>query len=123
MWWRSQRFSRSCTRSRSAPLRLSSASTIRRGAIEAVAFGEVGDDFAAPAQLAVGRQHELFVGRAGEAVGALGDLGGDDLGRGAAQRLGVGFAIGARQGEAEALDRADKVTFEADLAAVVDFGR
>ena len=46
MWWRSQRLSRSCTRSRSGPVRLSSASTMSRGAKKRVALGKLGDDFA-----------------------------------------------------------------------------
>src|SRR6185503_17787237 len=45
-----------------------------------------------------------------------------DLRSGGGKRLGVGVAVGAGQGETEALDGADVVTLETDLAVVVDFG-
>ncbi len=41
----------------------------------------------------------------------------------APQSLGIQLAIGARQGEPEALQRADEMAFEPDFALAVDFGR
>ena len=102
-------------------MRLSSARMVRRGASMRVALGERGDDFALPAHIAIGREHELFVGRTGQPLGALGDLGRDHLVGGSAQALGVGVAVGAREREAEAFDRADEVAFEAHFATLVDF--
>jgi hypothetical protein len=87
-----------------------------------LALGEVGHDFAAPAEIAVGAEHEFLVGRAAEPFGAFGDFRGDDLRSGGAQPLGIAF-FGSRQREAEPFDGTDQMTFEADFAAVVHFRR
>ena len=48
------------------------------------------DRRAVPAQRAVGGEHEIGIGGGGDALGALGDLAGERLLRGQAQRLAVG---------------------------------
>ena len=48
-----------------------------------VALGEIGDDLALPAQEAVGREDELFVGGPRQPLGAVADFGGNHLTGGA----------------------------------------
>ncbi|MNL45982.1 hypothetical protein D3C87_1686640 [compost metagenome] len=51
------------------------------------------------------------------------DFGRHDLIGGRAQALDVGIAIIARQGEAEAFERADEMAFQPHFATFIDLGR
>jgi hypothetical protein len=88
---------------------------------QGVAFGERGNDFALPADIAVGREHELFVRSTGEPFRSLCDLRRDGLFCSSPQPLRVDIAVRARKRKAEPLDRSHEVAFEAHLAALVDF--
>ena len=102
-------------------MRLSSARMVRRGASRRVALGERGDDLALPAHIAIGREHQLFVGRAGQPFGTFCDLGSDRLIGGSAQGFCVHVAVRAGEREAKSFDRPNEVAFEAYFATLIDF--
>ena len=85
MWVLSQRSSRACTASRDAPVSCSSAMTRSRGRSTSSPGDQLADRRAGPAHRAVGRQHELAVGRLRELGGARVDLAGQRRARRALQ--------------------------------------
>ena len=81
---------------------------------------ELADRGAGPAQRAVGGEHELVVRRLRQPRGARVDLAGERLLRGVLQRLGFGSARRGVGREHEAVEPADGVAFDHDLAGFAD---
>ena len=76
---------------------------------------------AGPADGAVRGQHELFVGRGGQFLGARVDFAGQRLQRGRLQRLGVGAGLGRVGCKGESIEAADHMAFHNHFAGLADF--
>src|SRR5690606_10795167 len=63
-----------------------------------------------------------FIWRTGQSFGTIVYLRRHHRIGGAPQTLGIQFAVAAREGEAEAFERADEVAFKPHFALAVDFG-
>jgi hypothetical protein len=83
---------------------------------------EFGDRIAGPADGAVRSQHEIVVGRSGQLLGAGVDFAGQRLLRGRLQRLGIGAGFSGIRGEGKAVEAADRVPLDDDLAGLPYFG-